>query len=297
MRARVVLFALVPALLAQHRPPLSVQVTAPAAGVVDADLVVPFTARVSDPSLRTARLMVNGMDYEVPVHEGAITQTLVAVPGNNRVAVSVARGDETATDATTFYLRGARTELIVLLGWPAAGEIIDLWVREPDGQTCKWDQRTTTSGGRLLDFSTSAIGFGAQAYATPRVHAGRYRVKVHYWAASAPDDVRTEWTRAETLGRLDGVIARLPGAVGEDRARLATEQRALEDALDRWSLPGAPQTVVRAEVVLLPNTPWERRWRFDRTVDRTGQLLTLGEIEVDDALLTTARRGLEGAAR
>ena len=54
---------------------------------------------------------------------------------------------------------------------------------------------------------------------------------------------------------------------------------------------------MRAEVVLFPNTPSERRWRFERNVDRNGQLLTLGEVEVDDALITVARRAAEREAR
>src|SRR5262249_6467813 len=137
-------------------PLLVVRIEQPTAGVIDGDLTVRFSATVSDPSLRSAVLTVNGASYPVPVEGGRIAQQVVAVPGTNRVGVSVARGGETTRDAVTFFLRGQRVELVVLLGWPARGEIIDLWVREPTGETCKWDHRTTGAGGHLLDFSSDA---------------------------------------------------------------------------------------------------------------------------------------------
>jgi hypothetical protein len=45
-------------------------------------------------------------------------------------------------------------------------------------------------------------------------------------------------------------------------------------------------------VLLFPNTPHERRWRFDLTAQRSGQLQTLGEVEVTGAMLLDARRSL-----
>lgn len=276
---------------------LRVHIDAPTAGVLDADLVVPFEATVNDPEVRSALLTVNGASYEVPVRAGRVRQQVVVVPGNNRVALTVTRGAEAVTDATTFHLRGERAEMVIVLSWPTEGEIIDLWVREPDGQTCKWDRRRTSNGGRLLDFSADAIGFGSQAYVTPRVDAGRYRVKVHYWSARGRDDERGAWTWQQAADALEDTERRLLGATGDARHALLDTQRTLEARLDRWASPGAPQTRVRAEVVLFPNTPSERRWRFDRNVDRSGQLLTLGEVVVDDAVIAAARRAAEGAVR
>jgi len=106
----------------------------------------------------------------------------VIVPGNNRLAVLARRGGETARDSVTFFADGETADLMVVLGWPSRGEIIDLWVREPSGATCKLDHRETPHG-MLLDFSESAIGFGSQAYVARLVEPGRYRIKVHYWGA------------------------------------------------------------------------------------------------------------------
>lgn len=290
------LFLASSSLSAQTHDALTVHIEHPTAGVVDDDLVVPFEASVSDPTVRTARLTVNGATYEVPVAGGRVRQQVVAVPGNNRVAITVTASGRTVTDAETFFLRGERAEMVVILTWPTQGEIIDLWVREPDGSTCKWDRRTTAHG-RLLDFSADAIGFGSQAYVSQQVSAGRYRVKIHYWSSRGHDDERGMWTWENAVEHLDAVTARLPTLTGDARRTALGERATLERELDAWSRPGAPQTRVHAEVVLFPNTPSELRWRFDRDVTRDGQLMTLGEVDVDDATLARARTAMHAEDR
>ena len=76
-----------------------------------------------------------------------------------------------------------------------------------------------------------------------------------------------------------------------DRRQRQDDRRRVLDQLDRWASPAAPQTPVRAEVIVFPGTAAERRFRFDMTVQRTGQLLTLGEVEVTDAMIRAAREG------
>jgi len=269
--------------------PLTVHIEQPLGGVIDGELVTALEARVSDASVRTAMLTVNGATYEVPVEDGRITQNVVTVPGNNRVALSVSRGGVTASDALTFHLRGPRVELVVLLGWASHGEIIDLWTREPSGEICKWDHRETNAGGRLLDFSQNAIGFGSQGYVLPEVRAGAYRIKLHYWSARTLEDDRGRYTWDEAIAQLDTLDERLRTASPAERDGLLREHEAAAQRLDRWAQPAAPQMPVHAEAVLFPNSAHERRWRFDRIVQRTGQLETLGEIEVSAAMIRVAR--------
>ncbi len=273
---------------ADDRAPLTVRVVNPTAGLVDGDLVVALDAEVSDPTVRLAMLTVNGTSYEVPVEAGHIQQSVVAVPGNNRVLVSVSRGGVVARDAITFFLRGEPVELMVVLGWASRGEILDLWTREPSGETCKWDHRETRSGGRLLDFSHDAIGFGSQAFVLPTVVPGRYRVKVHYWGATASDDDGS-FALADALDSLDTLDDRLAQATGAARLTVQRERDVIVRRIDRWAQPVAPQTPVHAEVVLFANSPHERRWRFDRIAHRTGQLETLGDIEVSAEMIRAAR--------
>ncbi|MEM9191561.1 MAG: hypothetical protein AAGF12_20475 [Myxococcota bacterium] len=268
---------------------LAVHIETPHAGIVPGPTVW-LTAAVSDPEAETAVLVSNGATYNVPIEQGRIRQQLVAVPGNNRVAVVVTHEGQVARDSLTFRYRGEPVELAVLLSWPSDGEIVDLWVREPSGETCKWDHRYNQSGGRLLDFSSDAIGFGSQAFVLPEVSEGSFRIKVHYWGAFGRNDQRPMHDYHSRLRVLDDAEEALQNAQpGVQRRRQAAVDEA-RAALDAWAAPAAPQTPVVAEVVLFPGTIHERRWRFERTVQRVGQLLTLGEVEVSDAMIANARR-------
>ncbi|AKF10695.1 YfaP family protein [Sandaracinus amylolyticus] len=274
--------------------PLTVSIESPTPGVADVHgNATTLEAVVSDPTLRTATLTIHGASYSVPIEHGRITQQLVVAGGVNRVGITVQRGDEVARDAVTWFVRGETTELLVLATWEATGEIIDLWVREPGGETCKWDHRSTERGGRLLDFSTSAIGLGSQGFVAPEVEAGTYRIKVHYWGGFGDEDQRWSGDYEQLIGELDAAELALTTAVGALRVMRMRERDRLAARLDRWALPGAPQTAVHVEAILFPGTPHERRWRFDRRVDRTGHLATLGEIEIDEALIRAARAGRE----
>lgn len=291
-RARILFaWALTVGAVADAQPtqaPLSVRIESPAAGVVDEDFTTQLEATVSDPTVTMAALTVNGVTYEVPVDQGRVRQRVLVVPGNNRVLLTASRRGATARDALTFHARGAAAELMVVLAWPSHGEIIDLWTREPGGETCKWDHRTTASGGRLLDFSNDAIGFGSQAYVLPTVRPGRYRVKIHYWGANAQDDARAG-DLTEMLSQLDALERRLAGVASPQRDEAAAEHRALVARMDAWALPAATQTPVHGEVLLFPNTAHERRWSFQRVVGRAGELGTLGEVEVTAEMIRAAR--------
>lgn len=275
---------------------LTVTLDAPEGGVVDVSgSVLSLSASVSDPTVRTAIVTAGGASYEVPVEGGRVFQDVVVAPGPGRVAVSVRRGDQVASASVTYYARGERTELLVLATWPSRGEIVDLWVREPSGETCKWDHRQTRSGGRLLDFSGDAIGFGSQAYVRGEVSPGTYRIKLHYW--SQGESERGPWdyeTLLEELDRLSAIPIG-PGVLGVLQRRELAEAERL---LDRWATPVAPQVAVRVEAIAFPGSRFERRFRFERRVQATGHLATLGEIEIDEALIAAARRAqLEDALR
>ncbi len=276
---------------AQTVTPLVVAITEPDAGVGLAGDTARLVATVSDPTVLTAQVTVHGITYEVPVRDGRVEQTFVTLPGANRVAVSARRGATVARDSVTFHVDGDPVDLVVLLGWSARGEIIDLWVREPDGETCKWDHRETSHGGRLLDFSSDAIGFGSQAYLRASVTPGRYRLKVHYWSDSARRSTRDDDAFATSLERLHAIDDRLRENPPPAEARqLTTERLDVIARLDTWGRPSGVQTPLHAEVLLFANTPRERRWRFELTAQRTGQLQTLGEVEITAAMLGAARR-------
>ena len=277
------------ATMSQDVPPLEVSLESPHGGVVPGP-TVQVEATVSDPKVTEALLVVNGASYHVPVEQGRVTQGIVAVPGNNRVGIVVRDRGRVARDSTTFRYEGEPVEMVVLLTWPAEGEIIDLWVREPGGETCKWDHRGTQGGGRLRDCTPDAIGYGSQAYVTETVRPGSFRIKVHYWGGWAENDQRQRWDYQNLINRVDELEQRIADASSDaERHRLTEERDRTRRLLDRWATPAAPQTPVHAEVVVFPGTRAERRWRFDIVVDRTGALTTLGEVEVSEEMIRAAR--------
>jgi hypothetical protein len=288
---------------------LNVVITEPTAGMVEPTGST-IRAEVTAPPGATATLIVNGASYPVPIQRdqddqgtsGYVTGPLVASTGVNRVGVVVEYAGQVARDSVTYLRAGPGDELLVFLSWPDDGEIIDLWVREPDGETCKWDHRSTSSGGRLLDYSAAAIGLGSQAYASTRVLPGRYRIKLHYWESDWNDDWGDVWT--ETLGddlqvsrsieglleaaeQLERALARAPTEAA--RADVATRHAKILSAIDTWAEPHAIQTPVHATAVLFPGTRYERRYEFDRIMNRDGDLSSLGEIEIDPATLVRVR--------
>lgn len=284
------LFTPTPAVL-QPRPtvPLTVRIIRPTAGVVSFGDTVTLTATVSDPTVRTALVTALGATYEVPLANGVLSQNVVVLPGNNRLGVTVHHGQQTVSDSVTFHSNTDPSELIVLLSWASREEIIDLWVREPSGETCKWDHRET-NGARLLDFSSTAIGFGSQAYLRARAVAGRYRLKVHYWSSASRELSTFTEPYTDTLNQLHTLDQRLANTPSiTDRDTLISERNSLVSQLNQWSRPAGPQTPLRAEAILFANTPHERRWRFELTAQRTGQLQTLGDIEITDPMLRAAR--------
>jgi hypothetical protein len=167
-------------------------------------------------------------------------------------------------------------------------------MREPGGETCKWDHRETAGGGRLLDMSEAAIGFGSQAFVAPEVRAGTYRIKVHFWLdrSGVASERGTYDALMVELDAADAALAAAPSPSPEARA----ERDRIAAALDAWSAPDAPQVTVHVEAILFPGSDHERRFRFDRLVRRTGHLATLGEIEIDEETIRAARAA-DGASR
>jgi hypothetical protein len=72
-----------------------------------------------------------------------------------------------------------KADLRVTISWNTDNTDIDLWVIEPDGEKCYYENDETKSGGRLLDDLTE--GYGPERYQTVKAGKGSYTVKVHYY--------------------------------------------------------------------------------------------------------------------
>ena len=73
-------------------------------------------------------------------------------------------------------------DLRVTISWNTDGTDVDLWVIEPDGTKCFYQNRKTPSGGELSQDMTQ--GYGPERYQIAKAQKGVYQVKVHYYSAN-----------------------------------------------------------------------------------------------------------------
>ncbi|MEY2690693.1 MAG: hypothetical protein RL375_4893, partial [Pseudomonadota bacterium] len=69
--------------------------------------------------------------------------------------------------------------LRVLLSWDTDNTDIDLWVVDPDGETCSYQRRITRQGGRLTSDNTE--GYGPEEFVLRVARPGSYVVKANYF--------------------------------------------------------------------------------------------------------------------
>jgi tetratricopeptide (TPR) repeat protein len=74
------------------------------------------------------------------------------------------------------------SDLRVTISWNTDDTDIDLWVIEPDGSKCFYQNRQTKTGGELSEDMTQ--GYGPERYRVARAAKGTYRVMVHYYRAN-----------------------------------------------------------------------------------------------------------------
>jgi hypothetical protein len=74
------------------------------------------------------------------------------------------------------------SDLRVTISWNTDDTDIDLWVIEPDGTKCFYQNRQTKAGGELSEDMTQ--GYGPERYRVANAAKGAYRVMVHYYRAN-----------------------------------------------------------------------------------------------------------------
>jgi uncharacterized protein YfaP (DUF2135 family) len=182
--------------------PAAVTIESPANGLLTSRIVT-VSGRVTDPQLRNVRLVHNGIGFSIPVHEGRFSQPLLASRGDNLFLVQAGRSEA----RVSAYATVPGTAMRVFLYWDVvADEYIDLWVHEPDGTICKWNNRVTPAGGTLHDLYNGDIGRGPQYYTLDSALPGEYGFSVHYYTK-----------RGAAPRRCHVVIVLYEGTAGEER--------------------------------------------------------------------------------
>jgi hypothetical protein len=271
---------------------LSVRIDSPRAGIVDEPETVRLRAAVSGASVSTAHLDFNGVAYEVPVERGIVEQVLLPFPGNNRVVLSVRDGSVTARASTTFFHRLPTREhrpppqMLVVASWASRETHFELSVFDRRFGASDWIGRLGWRYGTWPRSDNRDGAFGMEGLAISQIRPGRFVVQVEMPPDYDVLDDESAWDRA--IGDLDAVDRSLASAPPEDRAALLDRRRRTIADLDRQAQPSTRQTRVHVDVVLLANTPWERRWRFDRVVQRLVGSAVVGEFEVTEAMIRAA---------
>lgn len=75
------------------------------------------------------------------------------------------------------------SKLRVTVTWNTDNTDIDLWVIEPNGETCKYNHRQTQNGGVLLQDITR--GYGPERYINRSGKSGVYQVKLNFYGHSS----------------------------------------------------------------------------------------------------------------
>lgn len=149
-----------------------------------------LTGTYKEVSCPAGVISVNGFMQQFSVRgtEGSFDEKIVLRPGANHLAVQI--GEFYATRLVNGAFDPAK--LLVTLVWDTPSTDVDLYVTEPSGQSVYYSSKTHEGN---LDVDRTQ-GFGPENYslgkAGGKVSAGRYRVRVHYYADRGLG--RTEWT-------------------------------------------------------------------------------------------------------
>lgn len=74
-------------------------------------------------------------------------------------------------------------DIRVILNWNMLDTDMDLWVTDPDNETCMYSQRETRQGGRISNDFTD--GFGPEQFLLKKARRGKYVVQANFYGQSA----------------------------------------------------------------------------------------------------------------
>ena len=223
------------------KPSRNVLISAPAAAATIATRATGVTGTYKDVSCPAGVIAVNGFMQQFAVRgsSGTFDEKIVLRPGANHLAVQIGECYATRLVQSGFE----PSKLLVTLVWDTPTTDVDLYVREPSGQSVFYSQKAHEG---TLDVDRTQ-GFGPENYslgrAGGRVTPGAYQVRVHYYADRGLG--RSEWTirvladegspaqqRQSFYGILDYSNSNgAPGGTGRDWDDVCTVQVSAEGAV------------------------------------------------------------------
>lgn len=164
--------------------PPQVVITSPAEGV-STDRIVQVTGTVSDPSISSATLLYNGTSFPMRVRDGGFSRNLVMAPGQNFIEVYARNASGVGKDSVSLLSKVPRSDVQVTLWWDADASDLDLWVVDPTGEKCWYQDRATPIGGSLDVDVTD--GFGPETFSVAHAVPGAYQVQAHFYGDRRQD--------------------------------------------------------------------------------------------------------------
>lgn len=79
-------------------------------------------------------------------------------------------------------LKNLPSDMRVVLAWDTDDTDMDLWITDPDGEKCYYDNRLTTLGGAMSSDCTA--GYGPEEFMLRKGKHGKYTVEAHYFGSS-----------------------------------------------------------------------------------------------------------------
>lgn len=112
------------------------------------------------------------------------------------------------------------TDIRVVLNWNKNDTDMDLWVTDPNKETCYYSHKETLIGGRISDDFTN--GYGPEQFLLKKAIKGKYQVKVNYYGdqqftLSGPTTVLAEIFTHYADGRQERKLITLQMEKGDEK--------------------------------------------------------------------------------
>lgn len=80
-------------------------------------------------------------------------------------------------------LKNMPVDIRVVLNWDADNTDVDLWVTDPNGEKCYYDNKLTNLGGRISNDFTQ--GYGPEEFIIRKAKPGNYKIEAHYYGSTS----------------------------------------------------------------------------------------------------------------
>ena len=158
-------------------PGASVVIETPRGGTTRNRLQL-IKGRVNGFTGERATLVVNGIPQGLRLQNGAFEREVIVAPGTNIIEVVAGA----ARDRVSFFAEVPARDIKVVLTWDTPTDV-DLWIIDPKGEKCYYQNKSTSSGGNLdVDI---VDGYGPETFTMARALPGEFSVQVQYFSSQA----------------------------------------------------------------------------------------------------------------